>query len=61
LDPSEQGQKRENLGLDLEGEVEGGGNVVDAEGDACPGPEHHHGRLKTGGIVAAVVYDDLRY
>ncbi|KAH0194469.1 hypothetical protein KCV03_g212, partial [Aureobasidium melanogenum] len=32
----------------------------DTERDACPGPEHHHGGLETGGIMAAVVYDDLR-
>lgn len=45
----------------MEGKVEGGGDVVDAEGHACPGPEHHHGGLEAGCVVAAVVDDDLGY
>jgi hypothetical protein len=34
-------------------------NIRDAEGDACPGPQHHHGRLEAGSIVTPVVEDDL--
>lgn len=46
--------------MNTQGDVEGGGYVVDTEGYSCPGPEHHHGGLETGGVVATVIYDDLR-
>lgn len=61
LNPGEKGKKSEDLRLDLQGDVEGRGYVVDTERYTCPGPEHHHGWLETGSIVAAVVYDNLRY
>lgn len=59
LNPSCETQKREDLGLDLQGNVEVFNDVVDTQWNAGPGPQHHHRRLKTGGIMAAIVDDNL--
>lgn len=59
LNPGDEGEEREDLRLDLQGDVEGLHDVVDAERHAGPGPPHHHGGLQAGGVVAAVVDDYL--
>lgn len=59
LDPRHEREEGEDLRLDLQRDVEGLHDVVDAERHAGPGPPHHHGRLQAGGVVASVVDDDL--
>ncbi|KAG5513428.1 hypothetical protein PMAC_001492 [Pneumocystis sp. 'macacae'] len=49
----------EELGLELEGDVEGAGDVVDAHEDAADRPEEEHEGLESSSVVAEVVYDDL--
>lgn len=60
LDPGHQAQKGQDLGLDAQGDVEVLDDVVDAQRHTGPGPEHHHGGLEAGRMMAAVVDDDLR-
>jgi hypothetical protein len=61
LDPGHKTEERQDLRLDLEGDVEPPGDVVYTQRNTSPRPQHHHGRLKARGIVTAVVDDDLRY
>ncbi len=59
LRPSHQREEGEDLGLDPQRDVEGLADVLDAEGDAGGGPQEHHSGLEAGGVVAAVVDEDL--
>lgn len=60
LDPRHQTQRRQDLGLDLQRDVEIPGYVVGAEGDAGAGPQEHHRALKSDGVVAPIIDNDLR-
>lgn len=59
LSPGNQAQKRQNLGLDAQGNVEVLGDVVHPKRNTCTSPQHHHRGLQAGGVMATVVDDDL--
>lgn len=60
LCPSDKAEQGQDLWLDAQGNIKLLSDVVDAQGHASPGPEHHHGWLKANGVVTPVVHNYLR-
>lgn len=60
LDPSDETQKRQDLRLYPQGDVELFDDVVHAQRHTRPCPEHHHRWLKTRCIMSSIINDDLR-
>lgn len=59
LNPGDEAQQRENLGLDAQRDIELLDDVIHAQRYARPRPEHHHRRLKTSRIMPAIIHNDL--
>lgn len=60
LSPGDEAEECQDLRLDAQGHVELLGDVVHSKRNTCPRPQHHHGGLQAGGVMATVVDDDLR-
>lgn len=60
LGPGDKAEKSQDLGLDAQRHIQLLDDIVHAKRDAGDGPQHHHGRLESFGVVAPIIDEDLR-